>query len=85
MWLPGSRRNCSFPAEPKDMEGSRKSGFRPKRKHTVINNGQPYNRRPSSKSKTPVDYVGWGPCDNEVALRSEPLPLPCSSHDFLNS
>ena len=29
--------------------------------------------------------VGWGPGDNEVAFRSELLPLPCSSHEFLNS
>ena len=32
-----------------------------------------------------MDYVGWGPSGNEVAFRSEPLPLPCSSHEFLNS
>ena len=70
---------------PKDMGGSRKSGFRSKHKHTVINSRKHYSGRPSSKSRTSVDYVGWGLGDNEVAFRSEPLPLPCSSHDFLNS
>ena len=56
------------------MGSSCKSGFRPKRKHTVINNRQHYSRRPSSKSRTSVDYVGWGLGDNEVAFRSESLP-----------